>query len=238
MAIYKRSRIWQMLEETTTFIIEVFKREGKEIFEPTMEKFNRPKDGWVNRVWETPEARRCHLDVVDARATKGLYMFHCCVFPRLNSPAPIYGLDVIAGAKKVTGFFHDFSPLAKRDHSMVDWFVKESSNYKPSKVRELPEWALKIFSPGMVAASNITTEKELNHALSLSQCNLGAYFTLLRREKNNKTDITEQEIKDAQNRYAKHQRENPHTPRVMKSLGLPEADVKEFCTNALFPYIE
>ena len=45
---------------------------------------------------------------------------------------------------------------------MVDWFVKEASNYKPSKVRELPEWALKIFSPGMVAASNITTEKELN----------------------------------------------------------------------------
>ena len=94
---------------------------------------------------------------------------------------------------------------------------------------------MKIFSPGMVAASNITTEKELNHALSLSQCNLGAYFTLLRREKT-KGDI--EEIKDAQNRYAKHQRENPHTPRVMKSLGLPEADVKEFCTNALFPYIE
>ena len=235
MAIYKRSRIWQMLEETTTFIIEVFKREGKEVFEPTMEKFNRPKDGWVNRVWETPEARRCHLDVVDARETKGLDMFHCCVFPNLTHPGPIYGLDVIAGAKKVTGFFHDFSPLAKKDHSMVDWFVNEAKNYEPSKVRELPDWAMKIFSPGMVAASNITTEKELNAALSLAQCNLGAYFTLLRREKT-KGDI--EEIKDAQNRYAKHQRENPHTPRVMKSLGLPEADVKEFCTNALFPYIE
>ena len=80
MAIYKRSRIWQMLEETTNYLTAVFDREGKEIFEPTMEKFNRPKDGWVNRVWETPQARRCHLDVVDARGTKGLYMFHCCVF--------------------------------------------------------------------------------------------------------------------------------------------------------------
>jgi hypothetical protein len=94
---------------------------------------------------------------------------------------------------------------------------------------------MKIFSPGMVAASNITEEKELNAALSLAQTNLGAYFTLLRREKG---EGNIQEIKDAQNRYAKHQRENPHTPRVMKSLGLKDEDVEEFCTNALFPYVE
>ena len=234
----QRSRIWEMLEGQVRNIIATFEREGKEIFEPTMKKFNRPEDGWVNRVWETPEARRCHIDVVDVRDKKGLYMFHCCVFPHLNSPAPIYGLDVIAGANKVTGFFHDFSPLAKRDHTMVDWFVKEAKNYEPSKVRELPEWALKIFSPGMIAASNIKEEKELNAALSLAQSNMGAYFTLLRRERNNPTKVTEQEIKDAQNRYAKHQRENPHTPRVMLSLGIPENDVKEFCTDALFPYVE
>ena len=35
-----------------------------------------------------------------------------------------------------------------------------------------------------------------------------------------------------------NQRENPHTPRVMKSLGLPENDIQEFCTDALFPYVE
>ena len=121
---------------------------------------------------------------------------------------------------------------------MVDWFVKEASLYEPSKPRPLPDWAMKIFSPGMIAAGNIKEEKELTHALSLAQSNMSVYFTLLRREKNNETDISEQEIKDAQNRYAKHQRENPHTPRVMLSLGLPEDDVKEFCTDALFPYVE
>ena len=234
----RRSRIWEMLEGQVNNIIATFDREGTEVFEPTMKKFNRPEEGWINRVWETPEARRCHIDVVDARDTKGLYMFHCCIFPHLNSPAPIYGLDVIAGANKVTGFFHDWSPLAKRDHTMVDWFVKEASLYEPSKPRPLPDWAMKIFSPGMIAAGNIKEEKELTHALSMAQSNMGVYFTLLRREKNNETDITEQEIKDAQNRYAKHQRENPHTPRVMLSLGLPEDDVKEFCTDALFPYVE
>ena len=65
--------------------------------------------------------------------------------------------------------------------------------------------------------------------------NLSVYFTLLRREKE-QGDI--QEIKDAQNRYAKHQRENPHTPRAVLSLGLPEDDVKEFWADALFPYEE
>ena len=234
----QRSRIWEMLEDATKNLMSKFDDEGKEIVEESMAKFNRPEDGWINRVWETPEARRCHIDVVDARDTKGLYMFHCCIFPHLNSPAPIYGLDVIAGANKVTGFFHDWSPLAKRDHTMVDWFVKEASLYEPSKPRPLPDWAMKIFSPGMIAAGNIKEEKELTHALSLAQSNMSVYFTLLRREKNNETDITEQEIKDAQNRYAKHQRENPHTPRVMLSLGLPEDDVKEFCTDALFPYVE
>ena len=118
---------------------------------------------------------------------------------------------------------------------MVDWFVKEASNYTPSKARPLPDWAMKIFSPGMIAAGNINTEKELTQALSMAQANLQVYFTLLRRN-NEVGDL--QEIKDAQNRYAKHQRENPHTPRVMLSLGLPEDDVKEFCTDALFPYVE
>ena len=244
----QRSRIWQMLEETTLHLMNKFGEEkgSKEIIEPGMAKFNRPEDGWINRVWETPEARRCHIDVVDARETKKLYMFHCVVIPHFHTPAPIWGLDVIAGPNKVTGFFHDWSPLSGKrqvDHPMVEWFEKESKNsYTPSKVRELPDWALEIFSPGMVAAGNIKDERELTAALSLACTALGPYFTFLRRYKrdfNKNTNIkNEQEVKEAQNRYAKFQRENPHTPRTMKALGLPEKDIEEFCTDALFPYVE
>ena len=53
----------------------------------------------------------------------------------------------------------------------------------------------------------------------------------------NKNINNEQEVKEAQNRYARFQRENPHTPRTMKALGLPEKDIEEFCTDALFPYV-
>ena len=83
-----------------------------------------------------------------------------------KNSSTIYGLDVIAGANKVTGFFHDFSPLAKRDHTMVDWFVKEASLYEPSKPRPLPDWAMKIFSPGMIAAGNIK-DYNLNEHIKL-----------------------------------------------------------------------
>jgi len=41
----------------------------------------------------------------------------------------------------------------------------------------------------------------------------------------------------AQNYYCSNQTMNPHTPRVMKSLGLKEQDVEKFCTDILFPKI-
>jgi hypothetical protein len=44
--------------------------------------------------------------------------------------------------------------------------------------------------------------------------------------------------KDAQNRYAHFQKQNPHTPRTMTSLGLDEEDVRVFVQECLFPDIE
>ena len=39
----------------------------------------------------------------------------------------------------------------------------------------------------------------------------------------------------SQSYYCYNQQQNPHTPNVMKSLGLDEADVEKFCTDMLFP---
>ena len=38
----------------------------------------------------------------------------------------IYGFDIIAGKKKVTGAFHDFSPLLKKEHPLTRWFIEEN----------------------------------------------------------------------------------------------------------------
>ena len=41
----------------------------------------------------TEHVRRAHIDVVDARESKGLWMMHVCVFPVIQNDGPIYGFD-------------------------------------------------------------------------------------------------------------------------------------------------
>ncbi len=52
-----------------------------------------------------------------------------------------------------------------------------------------------------------------------------------------KDESTKEEVVKAQNFYCEHQQQNPHTPRVMQSLGLPDEDIKLFCADNLFPKI-
>jgi hypothetical protein len=197
-----------------------------------MDRFNN--DTWVNRTWSNMSVRRAHVDVVDARETKGLWMAHICLFPNLTNGGPIYGFDVIAGKKKVTGCFHDFSPLLLKEHPLTKYFIEETKWYKPSKERELPDWAKEIFSSGMIAAGNITEERELEQICTLATSNLENYLDKIGHYN---SDSKEEDVIRAQNFYCEHQQQNPHTPRVMRSLGLPEDDITVFCTDNLFPKI-
>ena len=45
-----------------------------------MERFNKKEFGWVNRTWKNEYIRRAHVDVVDVRDTKGLWMAMCVYF--------------------------------------------------------------------------------------------------------------------------------------------------------------
>jgi len=197
-----------------------------------MDRFNN--DNWTNRTWSNMSVRRAHVDVVDARETKGLWMAHICLFPNLTNGGPIYGFDVIAGKKKVTGCFHDFSPLLLKEHPLTKYFIEETKWYKPSKKRELPDWALEIFSPGMIAAGNISDERELNQICTLATSNLENYLDKIGHYN---SDSKKEDVIRAQNFYCEHQQQNPHTPKVMRSLGLPEDDIRVFCTDNLFPKI-
>ena len=56
---------------------------------------------------------------------------------------------------KMTGAFHDFSKSSGgEEHPLIDWFKEAVEQFVPSKKRELPEWALNIFSGSMIAAGN------------------------------------------------------------------------------------
>ena len=228
------SIIWDRLIECQDQILEIFEKHADEIEEPGLAHFNQPDNGWINRVWANKYVRRAHIDVVDARESKGLWMMHVCIFPQLNNPAPIYGFDVIAGKNKMTGAFHDFSPSADPDHPMIQGYYESVEHFVPEKQRELPEWARNIFTGKMLAAGNVKTDEEATEIIRIALDNLHAYF--------DEVGLTDGEgdptiVAPCQDYYCHNQQQNPHTANVMKSLGLPEEDVDRFCTDMLFPKI-
>jgi phycocyanobilin:ferredoxin oxidoreductase len=224
------SKVWDTLIEIQHLLEENFDRTGTEQFEPGMDRFNQP--GWINRVWSSDRYRRAHVDVVDARETKGLWMMHCCIFPHIHNPAPIFGFDVIAGKNKMTGCFHDYSKAGDPNHPMMEWFADEISKLEWRKPRPLPEWATNIFSPSMVAAGNVQDEEELEQITTMARTTLAHYLDTVAETNNTVENTTE-----AQNYYCLNQKCNPHTPKVMASLGLDEEDVRVFIQECLFPEI-
>ena len=228
------SVIWDRLIECQNEIIEIFDQRATEFEETGLDAFNKPDGTWINRVWRNKDIRRAHIDVVDARNTKGLWMMHVCVFPQLNNDAPIYGFDVIAGANKMTGAFHDFSPSSNLDHPMIDGYRDSVADFIPSKKRELPEWARNIFTDSMLAAGNVRSEEEAVAIIDIALDNLRAYFD----EVSLSAGTGDRDLViAAQNYYCHNQQQNPHTPAVMKSLGLDEDAVDVFCRDMLFPKI-
>jgi len=224
------SKVWDTLIDIQHLLEDSFNRTGTEIQEPGMDRFNQP--GWVNRVWTSSSYRRAHIDVVDARETKGLWMMHCCIFPHTHNPAPIYGFDVVAGRNKMTGCFHDYSAAGDTLHPMIEWFGEYVERLEWRKPRELPDWAKRIFSPHMVAAGNVKDETELDQITQMARDTLSHYLATVAETNNTVLDTTTH-----QNYYCDNQKQNPHTPRVMASLGLDEEDVRVFIQECLFPEI-
>ena len=224
------SNVWDTLIKIEQYLEQQFYATGSIINEPGMDRFNQP--GWVNRVWTSNDYRRAHVDVVDARETKGLWMMHCCIFPHIHNPAPIYGFDVVAGKNKITGCFHDYSAAGDKEHPMMDWFAGEVAKLEWRRERALPEWATNIFSKSMVAAGNVQSDEELDQIIAMAKTTLAHYLSTVAETNNTAENTTE-----AQNYYAQNQKCNPHTPRVMVSLGLSEEDVQIFIQDCLFPEI-
>ncbi len=216
----QKSTIFELLDECREGLIA------------QLDEYDRYDEGhdfpWDNHLWRGAAFRRAHLDVVDLRDTRKLYMMHLCVFPHTNDPAPIFGFDLIAGPRKVTGAFHDFSPVD--DHPLCHWFKDAVSDLEWSKERELPDWARRIFSGSMVAAGNITDPQELKTVVELVQQTLSVYLSGV-------GSATDKDYTEQQNNYCHWQKHNPHTPRVMESLGFEPEMIQRFIKECLFPEI-
>jgi hypothetical protein len=118
---------------------------------------------------------------------------------------------------------------------MIDNFGDTVAKLEWRKQRDLPEWAQAIFTKHMVAAGNVSSKQELDQIAELSFDSIDEYLDTIGIY-NYEADTNE--TKNAQNRYAHYQKQNPHTPRTMTSLGLDEEDVRVFVQECLFPDIE
>jgi hypothetical protein len=82
----------------------------------------------------------------------------------------------------------------------------------------------------MVAAGNIQSEQELSAILNLALESLDYYLE-------NVGSFSDVNYTEAQNKYCRNQKRNPHTPKVMASLGLDPQEVSVFVDKCLFPEI-
>jgi hypothetical protein len=86
----------------------------------------------------------------------------------------------------------------------------------------------------MIAAGNVSKEDEIDNIVNYAVENLEVYLESL-AQYSDTADRTA--TANAQDYYCENQQQNPHTPRVMKSLGLSDEDVEIFCKDVLFPKI-
>jgi len=186
--------------------------------------------GLTDIEFKSTKFRRAHLSIIDSREINKLYFLHVTVFPHINNPSPIYGFDIIAGPTRVSGAFHDFSKSATIDSNM-SWFAERTKDISWNKKRALPDWAKAIFSDSIVAIGAVGPE-ELAEFISLGLETLDYYLDHIDLTNDQDIDTTEQ-----QNFYCQQQRLNPHTPRVLVSLGFTDKEAHEFVENILFPLL-
>jgi hypothetical protein len=188
--------------------------------------------GLTDLVFSSMRYRRAHISIVDARATKKIWMLHVTVFPHFNDPSPIFGFDAVCGPNKITGAFCDFSVAGDPSHPMMRWFNTEVQYYEWKKERDLPDWAKSIFSPSMLAASNVQIGVELDNLCELAVRSLDYY---LKNVGNTQQDASDYHM--AQNRYCHYQKQNPQVVRSMVAMGIEEVKIKRFVNEVLFPEI-
>jgi hypothetical protein len=219
--------VWDKMIYLADEIVKRFQTTGEIVDDPAAKQFP-----WANHVYSSLRYRRAHIDIVDVREDKKLWMMHVCIFPHFNDPSPIFGFDAVCGRNKITGVFHDFSSAGDPNHHMIKWFDKKVQSLEWKKERTLPDWAKAIFTDSMVATSNVNTEEELNKTVKVCLENLDYYLANVGNTQQSGSDYHM-----AQNRYCYYQKQNPHTPRVMTSLGLDEHMVHNFIHQVLFPEI-
>ena len=227
--------LWNRLNEYASYI--------SDRFDQSFTRYDNPKytedmrfPGWTDTFWNSLVVSKAHLKTIVPEDGKGLWLMHVNVFPRPCVELPILGFDIVAGPKKITGSFMDYSPLHGFPHPYNDYMHMVTQKLEWNKPRELPQWAKEIFSEDMIAVGNINTEEELEQFISTTSNLLDYYLDNI--EKN--SFIMFQNGRDTRpmlNKYCINQKMNPHLHRSILAMGISEQDKDRYVNDVLFEEI-
>ena len=186
--------------------------------------------GWTDTFWHSDQVYKAHLKTIVPPDGKGMWLMHVNVFPDQMYELPILGFDIVAGPKKITGSFMDYSPLYGAPHPYHDYMEMAVKDLEWVKPRELPEWAQEIFSSNMIAVGNINTDKELDQFISVTTDLVDHYLNNLEQN----AFLTQRDLLPLLNRYCINQKKNPHLHRSLETMGVTGDPKDRYVNNVLF----
>jgi hypothetical protein len=206
-------------------------------FDSSFVSYDNPKytenmkfEGWTDTFWESETVGKCHLKTIQPKDAKSLWLMHINIFPKEGIELPILGFDIVAGPKKITGSFMDFSPLHGYEHPYNEYMEQAILGLEWIKPRELPDWAKEIFSGDMIAVGNIREGHELDQFISVTS-QLVTYYL---KNMENCAYVSNRDTLPILNKYCSNQKLNPHLHRSILAMGISEEDKESYVNNVLF----
>ena len=206
-------------------------------FDTSFVSYDNPKytenmkfEGWTDTFWESETVGKCHLKTIQPKDAKSLWLMHINIFPKEGIELPILGFDIVAGPKKITGSFMDFSPLHGYEHPYNEYMKQAILGLEWIKPRELPDWAKEIFSGDMIAVGNIREGHELDQFISVTS-QLVTYYL---KNMENCAYVSNRDTLPILNKYCSNQKLNPHLHRSILAMGISEEDKESYVNNVLF----
>ncbi len=185
---------------------------------------------WEDTFWRSERISKAHLKTIVPADGKGLWLMHVNIFPHVGYELPILGFDIVAGPKKITGSFMDYSPLHGFPHPYHQEMERTVANLTWNKARELPPWAKEIFSKDMIAVGNINTDEELDQFIEVTTHLVDHYLENLKHN----SFISIRDTLPVLNKYCQNQKLNPHLHRSMLAMGISEELKDQYVNDVLF----
>ncbi len=184
---------------------------------------------WTNIVYGGSLLRRAHLEIFEI--ADHFAVLHLCIFPHLNDRTAIFGFDMVGGHSQATGIFLDFSSVTDGPPvpALGDAVPAAERNNFTMK-RQLPDWG-SIFSQDALAIRP-AGPGEVHSALALAHRALAYYLESLTDPQGDQ--VRESQVIDGQAAYARAQRMNPHTFRMLARF-VGHAAARRFIDDVLFP---